>query len=84
MVMDGNQTYCGDHFAMYTNTKSLCCTPETNIMLYINYISIFLTIKLYHFTGDRKILFSLSMSPTVLEMPPLGITYDGKQDKNEM
>ena len=30
-------TYCGDHFAIY---KSLCCTPKTNIMLYVNYISI--------------------------------------------
>ena len=37
--MDVNQTYCGDHFAMYTNIKSLCCTPETNIM-YIDYTSI--------------------------------------------
>ena len=39
MVTDVNQTYCGDHFGIYTNTQSLCCTPETNIMLYINYIS---------------------------------------------
>lgn len=28
-----------DHFAMYTNFKSLCCTPEVN-MLYVNYTSI--------------------------------------------
>lgn len=21
--------YCGDHFAKYTNVKSLCCTPES-------------------------------------------------------
>ena len=40
MVTDGNQTYCGDHFAMYTNVESLCCTPETNIKLYVNYTSI--------------------------------------------
>ena len=26
---------CGDHFTMYTNIKSLCCTPETNIVLYV-------------------------------------------------
>ena len=38
--MDVNETYCGDHFAIYTNIKSLCCTPETNIMLYVNYTSI--------------------------------------------
>ena len=35
-----NQTYCGDHFAIYRNIESLCCTPETNIILYINYTSI--------------------------------------------
>ena len=35
--MDVNQTYCGDHIAVYTNTESLCCTPEANIMLYVNY-----------------------------------------------
>ena len=38
MVMHGN--YCGDHFATYTNIKSLCCKPETNITFCVNYISI--------------------------------------------
>lgn len=28
-------TYCGDHFTIYTNTKSLCWTPETIKMLLI-------------------------------------------------
>ena len=28
--------HCSDHFA-YTNIKPLCCTSETNIMLYVNY-----------------------------------------------
>ena len=37
---NGYQTNCGDHFIMYVNVKSLCNTPETNIILYINYISI--------------------------------------------
>ena len=45
---------CGDrrsdHFTIYTNIKSLCCTPKTNIMLYVNFISI----KIICF----KILFS--------------------------
>ena len=27
-----NQTYCGDHFAIYTNIESLCCIPETNVI----------------------------------------------------
>lgn len=39
MGTDGNQTYCGDHFEMYTNVKSLSCIPETNVMLYVNYTS---------------------------------------------
>ena len=39
MVIDINQTYCGDRFAICTNTESLCCTPETNIVLYVNHIS---------------------------------------------
>ena len=33
-------TYCSDHFAVYTYILSLCCTPETNTMLYISYTSI--------------------------------------------
>ena len=34
-----NITWCGNHFTIYTNIKSLCCIPETNIMschLYFN------------------------------------------------
>ena len=38
--LDFNQTCCGDYFALYTNIKSLCCTPETNVTLYVNYTSI--------------------------------------------
>ena len=37
--MDVNWIYCGDRFAINPYTESLCCTPETNIILYINYIS---------------------------------------------
>ena len=40
MVKDVNKTYCGSHFTIYTNIKSLCYIPETNIMLYVNYTSI--------------------------------------------
>lgn len=36
--MDVNQTYCV-HLAIYTNTEALCCTPESNRMLYVNYTS---------------------------------------------
>ena len=34
MAMAVNQTYCWDHFTIYTNSESLCYIPETN-MLYI-------------------------------------------------
>ena len=40
-MTDGKETYCGDHFAMYTNIESLYRTPETNTMLHANYTSIF-------------------------------------------
>ena len=36
-VMGGNYNYCGDHFAIYQNIESQCCTPETAIMLSVNY-----------------------------------------------
>lgn len=31
----------GDHYRMYTYIESVCGTSETNIILYVNYISIF-------------------------------------------
>ena len=37
--MDVNQTYCGDHFAIYTNIELLYCTPEINIMFFLSKIS---------------------------------------------
>ena len=37
LVTDLNQTYFGEHFAIYTNIESLCSTPETNIKLDTNY-----------------------------------------------
>ena len=39
MVMGVGETYC-DHSVMYANVTSLYCTPETNTMLFVNYISI--------------------------------------------
>ena len=33
-------TYCGDQFAVYTNVKLVCCIPETNIVLYVNYTAL--------------------------------------------
>lgn len=33
-------TCCDEHWEMYGNVKSLDCTPETKIILYVNYTSI--------------------------------------------
>ena len=38
MVTD-ELTYRGDQFVMNINVEPLCCTPETNIMLLVNYTS---------------------------------------------
>ena len=35
------KTFHGYHFIMYAHVKSLCSTPETNIIFYVNCISIF-------------------------------------------
>ena len=35
MVTGVKYDYCG-HFRVCTNFEALCCTPETNIMLYVN------------------------------------------------
>lgn len=36
MVTEGKYTYCSEYFMMYIIVKSLCCTPETNV-IYISY-----------------------------------------------
>ena len=33
MMTDGNETDSDDPFIIYKNIKSLCCMPETNIVL---------------------------------------------------
>ena len=40
MLTNVIKTYCDDHFTVYTNIESLCCTPGNNTMLYVNYTSI--------------------------------------------
>ena len=35
-----NGTYSSGHFTIHTYIKSSCWTPKTNIMLYVNFISI--------------------------------------------
>lgn len=39
MGVSFNYTLC-DHFTVHTNIEALCCTLETHIMLFVNYISI--------------------------------------------
>ena len=40
LLMDVNYTYWSVHFTKSTNVKPFCCSPETNRMLYVNYILI--------------------------------------------
>ena len=40
MVTNSYWTGHGDHFVMYLTAESVCCTPETNLILYVNYTSI--------------------------------------------
>ena len=51
MVKNVIQTYYGDHFIVYANLDSFCYTPETKIMLYVNYTPI----KMYIHTYTDKI-----------------------------
>lgn len=39
MVTDGDYPSRGEHFIKYIIVKSLCYTLETNVILYVNYIS---------------------------------------------
>ena len=48
MVIDINQTYCGDHFAIYTSTEPFYFIPETNIMLYKLYLNKKVKFKTYN------------------------------------
>ena len=36
-MTDGNWTSRGDYFVIYKNIESLCCIPETIIILQVNY-----------------------------------------------
>ena len=37
--MDGDYTYLGEHCIMYRTVETLHCTPESNIILCVNYTS---------------------------------------------
>ena len=40
MVTHDKYIYHGEHYVIYRIFKSLCCTPETNVTLYVNDTSI--------------------------------------------
>ena len=40
MVTDVDYTYHGEHQIICRIVESLCCKPEINVILYINYTSI--------------------------------------------
>lgn len=40
MVTDGDYTYHGEHYRMHRLVESVRRTPETNIILHINFTSI--------------------------------------------
>ena len=39
-MMGVNSALCGNHFIIQAYINSLCCTTKTNILLYVNYISV--------------------------------------------
>lgn len=40
MVTGGDYTYDNEYWVMCTTVESICCIPETNIILNVNYTSI--------------------------------------------
>lgn len=45
MVVDGNYIYYSEHCLMYQIVESLCCEPETNLTVYVNYTSVIKILK---------------------------------------
>jgi len=39
-MMDVSSALCSHHFTIQAYINSLCCTTKTNILLYVNYISV--------------------------------------------
>ena len=51
-------SYCGDHYIIYKNTKSLYWTPKINIV-YVNYNSIKITLSIKHIK-NKSLIYSLT------------------------
>lgn len=43
-----------EHFTIYANIESLCCTSETNVILYINYLNFFLRKLSFQVTANER------------------------------
>lgn len=69
MMIDINQT-CGGDLAMYTNIKSLCCTPNNIIMLLSTVPQLKIIIKLEKKTGSRKLANNENRAPPLPTAPP--------------
>ena len=59
-MMDVNWTYESDYFAIYTNIRSLCYTPETNIMLYQSYLNLKNKTEIARNKAENKTLNTIS------------------------
>ena len=76
--MDVNETFSGDHFMVYTHIKALCYTPEMNVRLSANYISI---LKSKMGSGRFENLSKIYISYNALaETPPDREQVSGRQD----
>ena len=86
MITDVNQTYCDDHFKIYINIELLCCTPETNTMLYVNYTSFriflvsFYTMEYYSAMKKNK---RMPFAPTWMELKILTLSEVSQKEKDK-
>ena len=79
-------TYCGNHSTSYTNIKTSCCTPETNIKLYINYISTKKENKLgYSFSLDyEKRIMVLLFLYWLATLPRYNVKWKKKDEEQSL
>ena len=59
-------TYCGGHFAIYTNIKSLCCIRETNVIVVqsLGHVQLFQT----PWTAARRASLSFTITQSLLKL----------------
>lgn len=74
MVAGGNYTYC-EHFTTYINVKLLCCTPEMNIIWYVNCTSIKIKQKLHTYGQFNLNSMYILKHLKICKMPYFKIIY---------